>query len=1135
MFLNNKNLSAFLCLMIVFQIIFQPVVAEMALANSPTDANSMTSTSYNVNGNSADVKLAVADAVIDPAITDILADKTFPLGLDLSPNDPIVDQDPFYLNSQSWKKQIRSSTSDAGEEDAAFTQSGDSTFIALAGIQKIWQLRAPIHPVFKTDEFIFFSANADSDLFARVQGAGLFFVSYNQLISASVKSENIPVHFFPMPGSGWQTTHSKEISGSEIPHRDIVVFQNTEGLSLPILTADLRAMVKVQSLNMTLATSLAMDEAIAKLDHESPKLEEARHRLQIVLQDLAKAGAKQNDSEFGANYQKFEENFRTLVSKAGEILGGTELKLPRGSTAGFGIFFTGFDLDHPNSRPYFENASNTSTDYLQKFTQLAFDMIGISTAQAATPVLADVFHHVNIVVAKCAFVYAVGLGFRYWGLRKTIEAKMREGAAIGKTHTQVSFTVFANSLTFLYQLPYVWPANLFESVMDYAGTSENGTVRNLFNATFGFARKSNTRTPVNYKTLALGVGVLGIVDTGLVGFQQYIVIPWIAHHIARLGPFFATRVEAAWAVGGTMALYSLISVIYNFVGYLTAGANALASSVQEKSLQESLGVVAKQMREEGIDPENPKNKKLFDAQVKARVRNELTRQGLPGEDAFLFDANSLYRNIQSFFGYNVPPQESADQEPHSPEEFYAITRQGLNIHALNRAYQSAIASGNQGAIRVLRSARTDFSLLRKFASDPTSFLTPSGIISVAKAYRRVRSELTAFSLTGVPNEIGLQVSGSWIERGDVAGAQQAALLFRRELFGLLQQNQNGVSDVTAGTATAEFDPLKLEGGYARRQLVRAYTKANQKFTSQMNMDVSDLFSGELDEGVAQQAQKRWEEIYRVELLKQAGLRVDYGGVDLINSVDAQTEKDFGARVATDLQLSAYLSGISSAQERMRIEQTIKNDLFAQNYVSATVTGEGVAAMDPQQPGIFQSIRQLKWVRDTKIETALIRLSEGLTSDTHYRRGRYARFARTTPIISDTISANQRELRKTVVEGTVRWLYLNYVWSAALPWKGWAVNQMFRGSTISGPWTTTQRALAKLGMKPGSKFTGMLAYGFIGSWATFTGGIFYGLFSRDIQNGFKLVAEPIVSAGLACGQLLSHAFTHVSPYVSYLIH
>ncbi|MDZ4676034.1 MAG: hypothetical protein SGI74_00875 [Oligoflexia bacterium] len=1083
--MKNKlsSLMTFFSWIIIFQLALGSTLVDVAKAQEATQVLTQSIVT------NQDARMAIADAVVDPAISAIAADTTFPRELDLSSNDPIVDQDPFFQNAQSWG-QITGQVS--GE--LAFSNDGQVSQIKLPFQNKVWKLKAPIHPIFATSDYVFFAANAGSDIFSASSndgadfGEGIFYVPYNELLASSAQEEKIPVYFFPMPGTGWQATAKADVLVTEIPQHDIVVFTDTQGAPLPVKVEDLKSIAKVESVNFMMAQSMAMQAAIDKLKANKSQIESVRQNFINNLQTLSKAALKEDEKSFSRAHESIANSFGQVLTSMKSVLGTTKLTLPRGSTAGFGMLFTGFDLDKSNQSTIFANYQQTK---LEKWRTAFLQVLGINTAHADAE-LTRVLIGVSIVLAKCAFIFSVGTALRYTVLRQKIKERMGV-SGIGKNGFQVNLTVFAQSLTFVAQFPYVTSTNTIEYIMDRAGTAENGRIRKLFNATFGYSRKINNKTPVNHKTLIYGVGILGFVDTALVAFQQYMVIPWIVSGLVVIFPGLASRAEAAWGMGGNMALYNLIAVIGNLTAYISSGAYAYANQVQEISTNDALRIVADEMRKEGVNPDDPINKRLFDTRVKKMVRASLNSKGLPDERAFLFDANSFYQSIQGFFGYK-PTDKS------NPEEYYAVLRQGLVLRALNNAIVVAQDTKNERALVVLKGAKEDFSLVEKFKSDPSAFLTPTKIKEVAERYRNVRQELTSFTFTGGPSD-RITKLGNWRNKGSNAGVRSAAQIYRKEFFSLMEIKEVAVS---VGTQTAQdispeaLDPSLREGRFARWQLKRAITKANEKFVAQFKVDPIELF-GESGDAAQANLRTQWEKLYRSELVSLVGLRPDSTETQLMADVEAETESLFKVRLESNASLKTYLATLS-AYERARVTEIYRTDVFVQKYVDATIKTEKVPPHSPAQPGIFQGLRQTQLVRQNKVLTSGLRFMEGLFSDTRYQRGLKNLLFRTIPLVEDMVAGNLREIRRTPVEGTFGYLYNRVIWAAVLPYKQWGVQRLFRGSTISGPWATTNRILTKIGFKPGENAKGMLSYGVIGSFATFTGGIFFGLFSEDILRG-----------------------------------
>jgi len=104
------------------------------------------------------------------------------------------------------------------------------------------------------------------------------------------------------------------------------------------------------------------------------------------------------------------------------------------------------------------------------------------------------------------------------------------------------------------------------------------------------------------------------------------------------------------------------------------------------------------------------------------------------------------------------------------------------------------------------------------------------------------------------------------------------------------------------------------------------------------------------------------------------------------------------------------------------------------------------------------------------------------------------------------NGNMRMIRRFPAAAIFGYPYMAIVWNAALPRQAWFINFLLAGVTVAGPWTTTLRVMGKLGWKAGKEMSSMVKYATIGSFATFSGGLIYGLFEEDFKSGMSTVVN-----------------------------
>lgn len=266
-----------------------------------------------------------AEDYLRPVLTQLMEDPVFAAFMQqpalpahtIQKNDPAIDQDPFFMRTQTWD-QI-SNTADANEP--SFTKERDhSLSIHLPATSKSLRIKAALSPILFTDEFVFLTADDGSQMFPTASGKlengetvgeGIFFVSYQEALKASQKNAPVKVYFMPLPGHGWTGT----IEADHYADQETLSLASQEGDWVPVEIADLRQIQKVQSLNALLGAVVGL-------------------RSGSVTASSVQAG------------------------------------LPaRGSTYGFGMLFTGFDLDNASN-----NVVHRAADLIKPLVASLLDM-----------------------------------------------------------------------------------------------------------------------------------------------------------------------------------------------------------------------------------------------------------------------------------------------------------------------------------------------------------------------------------------------------------------------------------------------------------------------------------------------------------------------------------------------------------------------------------------------------------------------------------------------------------------------------------------------------------------------------------------------------------------------------------------
>lgn len=171
----------------------------------------------------------------------------------LENDNPLVDQDPFFMRSQKWDV---TGSSTACNTDLCFSKMADGSLVlSFDGQNQTLTINQKFTPLLETDNWIFLSAD-DLNLFqSKVPGEadpgeGVFFVSKKDLPMALDKRTPLPIFYFPLPGAGWT---GKDRLATEIELNDQTVFYTDTGFGLPVDNEDIANIEDLERRNLLLA------------------------------------------------------------------------------------------------------------------------------------------------------------------------------------------------------------------------------------------------------------------------------------------------------------------------------------------------------------------------------------------------------------------------------------------------------------------------------------------------------------------------------------------------------------------------------------------------------------------------------------------------------------------------------------------------------------------------------------------------------------------------------------------------------------------------------------------------------------------------------------------------------------------
>ncbi|MGE4133131.1 MAG: hypothetical protein AB7F86_15925 [Bdellovibrionales bacterium] len=543
--------------------------------------------------------------------------------------DPLLDQDPFFMRSQSYQRGF--TNTDSGS--TAFRTTRGGIEIQVPGSTQSLVIDQPLAPLFEFENFLIFQST-DPELFSKktlgdeYAGEGLFFLDKRYLYLELRKNSDmrpVPIFFIPTPGKGW----TGKIHRLAVGPNTTFAFRTETGEHTTLDLTQLSQLRQLLHNNVIITTLMALKSDIKAI-------------------------------------RELRAKWLRTSNKSMEL---PFVYPPRGSTAGFGLFVTGANLDNPEAGlfPVRGGRASWNLDLLPKAH--AFDLLS-----------ADVLQRLMIVGSVTSTAGVIGWIAQYTGLRKRmlerrayIESKedlvaAKEGKP-AKDRTGVWFKtkreakeivdVFSHSLATLSSGFGVGLGFIMEYGADKyfgrQGYSPHGWLRWFLQKTFLYSRKANEMIGANWQTFFLGVVILGGIDTLSVGLQLLFVspifFPWV-------GSFISPEAEAKaihdFSGNDPTTNNNVTSeLMRNLTGYFVSGAYSYSSSQRLVLLEIVQPEVEKQMRSEGKDIHDPKFKKEYEKRLETRLELMLVERGLPTNKEFLFGGPSLIRMVAHMMGYKV--------------------------------------------------------------------------------------------------------------------------------------------------------------------------------------------------------------------------------------------------------------------------------------------------------------------------------------------------------------------------------------------------------------------------------------------------------------------------------------------------
>lgn len=1050
-------------------------------------------------------------------------------------SEPSLDQDPFFLKSQTWSQRDLPAGVQRPKDlygAVGFQQNGQALDLFVGNTRQALRIHLPLIPLNATDEYAFFSLSKQLSLFQKAAGnqaggEGLFFISLKELRQAASSKFSVPLYYLPIAGTGW----TGKLESLVIPQAGIMVVSNGKE-AIPFEIADITTIMKAQQINLMLATAFT-------------------------------------------------------VQNRGMNKTGPTLPMA-GTTAAFGMVFTGLDLQQPENSFWSPKGKSSARTELQNliFKVVQKSIIAQSVLSAINFMLPSAYaveisdaamNRITYVGSGLIFMLGISMIIKYKhpAIRRKLEARYPIEAEKAQKffssdfnrENRMLFDIFAAVTTTAAQIPSVTTAQATEMFLDrFAPTvtaADHTIARRILNNTFYYSRNQMRNVPVNSKTFVMGAIVLNGVDTGSLGIQYEVAVPMISNGLAKFGDDeFKRLVDDTFSMGNQDSAKIIVEdTVRNGLAY---GLNGAASQSNEaKGIYED-GVtreVEADMIKQGLDPRSIENKEKKEKEIALRLGRILEQQGLPSDKDFLFDFNTVVDQLPNMLGYTST----------------AIERRGSFL--LARRYMLAGNALDKSIALAQEWARTDYSGLAKqalaileetksqmnFLQNIQKYGKRDGIIFA----RSARRQLTLLSYQGPVDMIVRYMPKVWRDNYPAEAANIAGVFFRQALYSYIsaegdamlfptEERMGKFKDAATNLALSQMKdkdstvttPEKLTPSQKLEFKMRFQMAVNNLARVEAANTAAQQFTGPEMDWLAKRKHNRALEIadnqmadfnkteaaatltpdqlflkkmqfYRDALAKQVGIHIEdvdaakASGRDnyvrLMELAETQALSKTESEIDKDLNMKTYYGKLNAVEQAK-----LKMYLYANNFFQAYKTGaseiEMVGPTDPAQLGRFQWLRQREIVRNSTVLTRLVRIAESPFNDKALTASAMHSLARTFPLGYDLVTTHIQMFKRYPILMTSSYLFNFYAWQMHLPYGAWIVMMLASAATISTPSAWLMRASRMQGLKPKANALSQVAYGLPYTWVTFTGMIPLMLYSPKVQTFFNdYLRDPVMHA------------------------
>lgn len=578
-----------------------------------------------------------------------------------------VDEDPFFMRSQSWV-----STSEKSREYAA---SGDDrvTEIVIPGIAKKLSIDIPLRSLIATDDYLFFTLHPKSDLFDRVAGQsnsdgdGLFVIETALLETHAKRGTPVPVFYLPIMGGRWR----ENVTALQIVEGDILAIANQEEV-IPFLMKDIREIIQIAKMNLDVSvmislTKLGSDGKVASTKLLPAPGSTALFGLLTTGLDLSRPG------------YNFFRDFRSLVDISGSSNGTQRFGEVASSTARI--------KKRLLNSPLIKIFSSVS----------GFGGIQAAHAEAAEdPVTAAIWRSAFFgSIVGATIIIAFALKYKSKAVRQRLdeihkyrrdldpETVEREKWKGFREFMRIEGSILASIAQFPLISPSIAVQYFVDRHMPSLGSGDHTIMRKVLNQTIYPNLRHFGKIAVNEKVTILGTGNAATLGIGVGALHYFYLLPAFIQAVSPALPqglSHALNETFSSQNRQTQATLFTNLLVGASIGILRGPAD-FTMDAKSQVIEELYARVDNSLRREGLNPDDPKLQSRRESMREALVNLTLVQKGLPTSKEVLFDTMSLYTSVSGARGYSTPSNDAllANINPKAKDVPYAKDGDGKSV------------------------------------------------------------------------------------------------------------------------------------------------------------------------------------------------------------------------------------------------------------------------------------------------------------------------------------------------------------------------------------------------------------------------------------------------------------------------